>query len=422
MSTPAITIRIPSFATVRRRLPAGDPLNVESLLVREWQRQGLAQQVQDKHIAIGIGSRGVAEIAAIARTLAALVRTSGGYPFIVPAMGSHGGATPAGQIDVLAGLGVTEASADCPIRATMDTVILGETASGFPLHLDRHVAEADGFMIANRIKIHTDFHGPHESGLLKMLAIGLGKEHGAARHHSYGVPGLRDIMPEVAQALLQRVNLIAGVATVEDGYHRPVLLELLKPDQVVAGEQRLLAEARWLMPRLPVNDIDVLIVDYLGKDISGTGMDTNVIGRLRIEGEPEPEAPRIRALVVLDLTDASHGNATGTGLADFTTRRLLDKIDFPTTSKNIFTSGFLARGRIPLIYETDEAAINAALDHVFRADPAARDAARIIRIRSTLDLEEIQVSASLLDEVRASDGFIETDAPCPLNFTDGDLF
>jgi hypothetical protein len=392
------------------------------VLVREWQRLGLAQQVQGKHIAIGIGSRGVAEIATIARTLAALVRTSGGYPFIVPAMGSHGGATPAGQIDVLAGLGVTEASAGCPIHATMDTVIIGETASGFPLHLDRHVAEADGLMIANRIKIHTDFHGPHESGLLKMLAIGLGKEQGAARHHSYGVRGLRDIMPEAAQALLQRVNLIAGVATVEDGYHRPVLLELLKPDEIVSGEQRLLTEARRLMPRLPVDNIDVLIVDYLGKDISGTGMDTNVIGRLRIEGEPEPEAPHIRALVVLDLTAASHGNATGIGLADFTTRRLLDKIDFPTTSKNIFTSGFLARGRIPLVYETDEAAINTALDHLFRTDPTARDSARIMRIRSTLDLEEIQVSPSLLDEVRASDGFIEADDPRLLDFANGDLF
>lgn len=420
MLTQAIT-RVPPLAAVRRRLPEGEPVEIETRLINEWQRLELAQQVHNKHIAIGIGSRGVAEIPAIARSLVNLVRTSGGFPFIVPAMGSHGGATPAGQLDVLAGLGVTEESIGCPVRATMDTVIMGETADGFPLHLDRNVAEADGLIIANRVKIHTDFHGPHESGLLKMLAIGLGKENGAAKHHSYGVHGLRDIMPEVAKALLQHVNLIAGVATVEDGYHRPVILELLRSDGIVTGEQRLLDEARRLMPRLPVDDIDVLIVDLLGKDISGTGMDTNVIGRLRIEGEQEPDSPRVKALVVLDLTDASHGNATGVGLADFTTQRLLDKIDFPTTTKNIFTSGFLARGRIPLVYETDEAAINAALDYLFRANPAARDSARIVRIRSTLDLEHIQVSASLLDEVRASDGFLDVGAPHPLDFADGSL-
>src|SRR5690606_9310298 len=406
-----ITTRIPPLATVRRRLPAGEPVDIDATLSREWQRLNLADQVRGKRIAIGIGSRGVAGVVTIARRLVALVRDSGGEPFIVPAMGSHGGATPEGQIEVLAGLGVTEASAGCPVRATMETVVLGETADGFPLHFDRYAAEADGLIIANRVKIHTDFHGPHESGLLKMLAIGLGKENGAARIHSYGVHGLRDIMPEVARALLPKINLVAGIATVEDGYHRPVLLEVLRPDNLIEREQALLDEARRLMPRLPVDDIDVLIVDLMGKDISGAGMDTNVIGRWRIAGEPEPDAPRVKALVVLDLTEASHGNATGVGLADFTTRRLLDKIDFPVFTKNIFTSGFPLRGYIPLVYETDEAAIDAALTHVFRANPSGRGSARVMRIRSTLDLETVQVSPSLLDEVRASEGFIEADEP-----------
>lgn len=417
-----ISTRIPPLATVRRRLPSGETLDIDAVLTAEWERLNRAEQVRGKRIAIGIGSRGVAGIPTIARRLAALVRESGGEPFIVPAMGSHGGATPEGQIEVLEGLGVTEASAGCPIRATMETVILGETANGFPLHIDRNVAEADGLIIANRVKIHTDFHGPHESGLLKMLAIGLGKERGAAKHHSYGVYGLRSIMPEVAKAILTKINFIAGVATVEDGYHKPAIIEMLTADTLVAGEQRLLDEARRLMPRLPVDDIDVLIVDLMGKDISGAGMDTNVIGRWRIEGEPEPEAPRIKAVVVLDLTEASHGNAVGTGLADFTTRRLLEKIDFPITTKNVFTSGFLQRGRLPLVYETDEAAIEAALDHVFRGNPDGRESARVIRIRSTLDLETIQVSPSLLDEVRASSGFLDADEPRPLDFEGGSLF
>ncbi|MBZ0301956.1 MAG: DUF362 domain-containing protein [Anaerolineae bacterium] len=417
-----IETRIPALCTVRRRLPEGVPVDVDATLNQQWTAQNLAEQVRGKRIAIGIGSRGVAAIPAIARRLVALVKQSGGEPFIVPAMGSHGGATPAGQIEVLAGLGVTEASVGCPLRATMETVILGETADGFPLHFDRNVAEADGFILANRVKIHTDFHGPHESGVLKMLAIGLGKENGAARIHSFGVHGLRSIMPEVAKGLLERVNLIAGVATVEDGYHRPVRLEVLRPQELVAGEQRLLDEARRLMPRLPVDDIDVLVVDLMGKDISGAGMDTNIIGRWRIAGEPEPEAPRVKALVVLDLTEASHGNATGVGLADFTTRRLLDKIDFPIFTKNVFTSGFPLRGYIPLVYETDEAAIDAALTSVFRPNPPGRAGARVVRIGSTLDLEEVQVSPNLLDEVRAEPGFINASESEPLHFMDGALF
>jgi hypothetical protein len=276
-------------------------------------------------------------------------------------------------------------------------------------------------MICNRIKIHTDYHGPHESGLIKMLGIGLAKETGAASLHSFGVVGLRDYMPENARLVLQQTRFIAGFATVEDGYHRPVHLEAFTKADILDGEKRLLDLARSLMPRLPADEIDVLIIDRMGKDISGAGMDTNVIGRWRIAGEPEPERPRVKAIVVLDLTEASHGNAIGTGLADFTTRRLLDKIDFPITTKNAFTSGFLMRGNLPMVFETDAEAIDAALTSVFRSHPQDRSKARVMRIRSTLDLEEIGVSAALLDEVRASEGFIEADEIQPLQFENGAL-
>lgn len=417
-----VTYRIPPLCTVQRRLPSGEPVDIDAMLTREWEGLRLGDQVQGKRIAIGIGSRGVAEIVAIARRLVALVKQGGGEPFIVPAMGSHGGATAAGQLDVLAGLGVTEVSVGCPLRATMETVVMGETASGYPLYLDRHVAEADGLIIANRVKIHTDFHGPHESGVMKMLAIGLGKETGAASIHQQGVYGLRNIMPEVASGLLSKINLIAAIATVEDGYHRPVDLAMFTSDQIAEGEQRLLERSRELMPRLPVDELDVLIIDYMGKDISGAGMDTNIIGRWFIKGEPEPESPRVKALVVLDLTEASHGNATGIGLADFTTQRLFDKIDLPLTTKNIYTSGFLERGRLPLVYATDEEAIETALDHVFRANPDERDNARVMRIASTLDLETVQVTSNLLDEIRAEPGFVDADEPRPLEFVDGSLF
>ena len=371
-------------------------------LAAAWERKHLAAQVNGKRVAIGIGSRGVAGIVEIARSLVRLVQASGGSPFIVPAMGSHGGATAAGQLEVLAGLGVTQESMGCPLHATMDVEVLGTTEQGWPLHLDRNVAEADALIIANRIKVHTDFHGPHESGLLKMLAIGLGKERGASWIHSHGIPGLRDIMPQIGAGLLQRVPLVAGVATVEDGYHRPVELEVFDADELIAGEQYACCNAHAnLMPRLPVDDIDLLIIDRMGKDISGAGMDTNIIGRLLMEGEAEPASPRVKAIVVLDLTPASHGNATGIGLADFMTRRLYDEqIDLPLTTLNVFTSGGLLRGRLPLVYENDEQTIDMALRHVFRSCPAERAQARVVRIDNTLDLETVQVSASLLEELR----------------------
>ncbi len=394
---------------VKRRLPGGEPVDLPLVLAHEWQRLGLAAQANGKRIAIGIGSRGVAGIDIIARELARLVQQSGGQPFIVPAMGSHGGATPQGQLEVLASLGVTEHSAGCPLRATMDTVVLGETAHGLPVHVDRYVAEADGLIVANRVKMHTDFHGPTESGLLKMIAVGLGKERGAALIHNYGVRGLRDFVPEVAAVTLDKINVLAGFATVEDGYHRPVRLEAFRAQDIAAGERRLLDVARSLAPRLPVDDIDVLIVDQMGKEISGSGMDTNIIGRWMIAGEPEPDRPRIKAIVLLDLTGATHGNATGIGLADFTVRRVLNKIDFTLTTRNVITSGFLQRGRLPLVFDTDEQAIDAALTHVFRANPQDRPGARIMRIRSTLDLEELWVSPNLLDEVQASPGFISVE-------------
>ncbi len=413
---------IPPLCAVRRRLPSGEAVNIPARVRQEWERLNLAEQVKGKRIALGFGSRGVARIDEIAREMVTMVKASGGDPFIVPAMGSHGGATAAGQIEVLSGLGITEESAGCPICATMDTVVLGETERGQQVYFDRYAAEADGYMICNRVKIHTDYHGPHESGLIKMLGIGMAKEIGAASLHNFGVVGLRDYMPENARLVLQRTQFIAGFGVVEDGYHRPVHLEAFTKSTVEAGEQRLLDLARSLMPRLPVDDIDVLIIDLMGKDISGAGMDTNVIGRWRIAGVPEPEAPRIKAIVVLDLTEASHGNAIGTGLADFTTRRLLDKIDFPITTKNAFTSGFLMRGNLPMVFENDAEAIDAALTSVFRANPQPMSSARVMRIRSTLDLENIWVSAALLDDVQASAGFIEAGEPEPLPFENGKLF
>ncbi len=415
-------IPIPKMCKIERQLPAGQPVAIEATLQAEWQRLALADEVRGKRIALGVGSRGVANIIEIAREIVRLIRESGGDPFIVPAMGSHGRALAEGQIEMLEGLGITEASMDCPIKATMETVITGTTPEGHPAHIDRNVFEADGYMLVNRVKIHTDFHHHHESGMVKMLAIGLGKENGAQYIHNAGTHGLREHIPAIARYQLANTKFIAGFGTVEDGYHRPVILQGFRADQVMSGELHLIAEARRLMPRLPIDDIDVLIIDRMGKDISGAGMDTNVIGRLWIKGDPEPEAPRVKVITIHDLTEASHGNAVGIGLADFTVRRLLDKIDFPQLTKNAFTSGFLERGRLPIVYETDEETITAAIHHAYRATPGNAHMARVIRIVDTLTLDCVWASENIIDEIRASEGFQSAGAPELLHFTNGHLF
>ena len=399
-------VTIPTLFPIKQQLPKALPVDIERTLDREFARLNLPAQVRGKRIALGFGSRGIAQIDRIAAKLVALVAQSGGQPFIVPAMGSHGGATPEGQIEVLDGLGISEATMGCPIHATMEVVNTGVTSTGLPAYLDKNVYEADGLILTNRAKVHTDFHGPHESGLLKMLAVGLGKETGARTIHQQGVVGLRDYMPIIAQQLLAPSNFVAGFGVVEDGYHQVAQLEGFSADTVVEGDQRLLQASRELMPSLPVDDIDVLIIDEMGKNISGAGMDTNIIGRWLVEGEPEPERPRIKRIAILDLTPESHGNATTYGLADFMSRKLFDKIDFPITTKNMFTSGFLLRCRMPLVFESDEETIKAALFDAFRADPAQIADARIVRIKNTLALENVWVSANIAAELNGN-GAIE---------------
>ena len=415
------TVNIPTLYPVRQDLPKGDPLDIHQRLNAEWKRLGLAAQVKGKRIALGFGSRGIASIDVIAKTLVSLVKASGGEPFIVPAMGSHGGGTPAGQIEVLSGLGITEGAMGCPIHATMEVVDLGLTSVGLNAYIDKNAAEADGLIIANRTKVHTDFHGPHESGLLKMLAIGLGKEIGARSIHQQGIIGLRDYMPVIAEYLIEHTGFVAGFGIVEDACHAVAHLEGFTANTVVAGDQRLLQRSRELMPSLPVDEIDVLIIDEIGKDISGAGLDTNIIGRWMIAGEPEPPSPNIKRIVILDLTPASHGNATAYGLADFMSRRLFDKIDFAVTTKNIFTSGFLERGRMPLVFASDEETIQAALFDVYRANPAESRHARVVRIKNTLELENFWVSAKIADELGGQGSVTIGEQAAELAFAAGDL-
>ncbi len=373
-------------------------------------------------VALTAGSRGIHDLPEVLRATGEWLRSLGAEPFIVPAMGSHGGATAEGQLEVLRSLGVTEESMGLPIRATMNTVDLGSVEGGPAAHLDAHAAEADGIIAINRVKAHTDFSGPHESGVGKIVAIGLGKARGAKGIHRYGPANLGVWIPRVARRVIDTGKVIGGLAIVENAFDRAAKISFLAPVDIAGpGESVLLEEAKELMGRLPFDELDVMVVDALGKDVSGSGMDTNVIGRMMIRGSQEFDRPRIANIAALDVTDASQGNAIGVGLADFIPFRILEKVDLRSLYVNAMTSGLGGpqRAQIPIAFPTDRDAIAAALLTCGRADV---DRARVVRIRSTLDLELLLVSESLRAEVEADDRLSISGGPVPMSFdADGGL-
>lgn len=393
---------LPRVVKVRQEFPRPRIGAVEETLREQCAKEEIASSLRPgMRVAITAGSRGIAGISEVVRSLAAIVREAGAEPFIVPAMGSHGGATAEGQEAMLAGFGITEEGCGAPVRSSMETVELGETGSGVKVYMDRLAAEADGVILAGRIKPHTDFHADFESGLMKMASIGLGKHAQALALHAHGVRGIRDYMVEAARAVLGSGRVLFGVGLVENAYEEIARLEAISPERIPEREPELLAEAASLMPKLPVGELDILFVDEMGKDYSGTGMDTNVLGRFRILGVEEPESPRIKYVIVGDLSARSHGNALGVGLADFTTRRLAEKIDPRVTNENVLTSTFVERAKLPMALESDRAALEAALRCNWGVPP---EEARFARVPNTLELEYAYVSESLLEEARGLEG------------------
>lgn len=367
-------------------------------------------------VALTAGSRGIYDKPEVVRAAGEWLRGAGAEPFVVPAMGSHGGATAEGQIELLADLGMTEQSLGMPIRATMETVELGHVPDGPMVHLDAHAAAADGILAVNRIKAHTDFTGEVESGLAKIVAIGLGKRLGAEGIHLYGPANLAVWVPQVAERIIETGKVLGGLGIVENAFDRAAKVAFLEPGDIGGPvESALLKEAKDLMATLPFDDLDVAVVDVMGKNFSGCGMDTNVIGRMMIRGSAEFERPRIANIAVLDLSDASHGNASGLGLADFIPFRLLEKVDLRTTYINGMTSGLGGpqRGQVPMTMPTDRSAVAAAILTCGRAD---LENARVVRMHSTLHLEELLVSTSLRAEVEASDRLSISGDPVPMDF------
>jgi hypothetical protein len=348
-------------------------------------------------IAIAAGSRGIDNVALIVREVSEYVKTRGAEPFVVPAMGSHGGATAAGQAEILKLYGISEDTIGAPIRSSMDAVALPRGTLQFAIFMDRNAFESDGVILVNRIKPHTDFHGRYESGLMKMALIGLGKLDGARAVHDFGIYGLRELIGPGAAQVLSSGKILAGIGLVENAFHQTLHVEVLKADQIAGGEPRLLELAKRNMPRLPAGDVDVLIVDRMGKDISGVGIDPNITGRIGVDGETDAAAARVRAMVACDLTDETHGNAIGVGLADVITRKLFAKIDYDATYANVITSSFLERGKIPIVAETDRDAFATALRSCGHLRAGTE---RIVRILDTLHLDEVYVSQAVLDELK----------------------
>ena len=370
-------------------------VDLESHLTKELEKIS-SRIAAGSSIALAVGSRGIFGIDRIVQTTLSWLKQKKARPFVVPAMGSHGGATAEGQLEILSSYGIRETTVGAPIRSSMEVVRL---SSDLPVNLfmDTHASRADGIILINRIKPHTDYHSTYESGLVKMAVIGLGKHDQALEIHRFGVPGLRDLIPQCAERIFGTGKILGGVAIVENAYEQAAAVEALPVEAILPEEPRLLRLARTLMPALPSDSIDLLVVDAMGKDISGVGMDTNIIGRIAVRGEREPEHPLIKAIFVRDLTAGSHGNALGVGLADVISRRLYDKIDFQATLENAYTSSFLSRAKVPIVVESDKQAVDIALRSCGAVAPGQE---RIMRIRDTLHLEEICVSEKLLEELR----------------------
>jgi Lactate racemase N-terminal domain len=415
-------IGFPRMALVEQRIPGPCVENVPAAIRAEMERLGVAARVRPgMKIALTAGSRGITGIPLILRTVAAQLRDWGAEPFLAPAMGSHGGANAEGQVAVLESLGISEATVVCPVRASMDTVRIGTTAEGIPVLIDRIASEADGIVVINRVKAHTDYFGPPESGLLKMLTIGLGKHQGALVAHRNAVQmGHAQAIRSVARAMIGNAKLLFGLGIVENAYDQTAAVTACWPEDFEGTDNRLLEQAKQLMARLPFDRLDILIVDELGKEISGSGMDPNVIGRRLIFGEPGVSTPVITRIVVRDLSPKTYGSGVGVGMADFVTQRLVDKLDHRPTYINCLTAQAPENARIPMTAAHDREAVEWAFMTAGEVD--ARQV-RLVRIQNTLHLEHFYASQALQAEIEANPRLKICSEWAPLAFReDGAIF
>ncbi|MBU5434014.1 lactate racemase domain-containing protein [Pseudoflavonifractor sp. MSJ-37] len=413
------TVTLPKMVKVHQKFDTThiDPKDLPGVVHAQLERENVRKNIKPgMSIAVTCGSRGIANIAIIVRAIVDFVKECGAEPFVFPAMGSHGGATPEGQLEVLESYGVTEETMGCPLRATMETVQLGTTVEGSPVFIDKYAHEADGVILCGRIKAHTSFRGPYESGLLKMSVIGMGKQHGAESVHESGFQNMGRVMPQFARVIFDHTNIVAGVGIIENAYDQTYKIAALDAKEIWEQEPELLKEANSKMGRLWIEKADVLVVDKLGKNISGDGMDPNVSGTFGSPGRQRNEVPGpidAQRCVVLDLTDESHGNFNGIGVADVTTKRLIDKAVPDVTYPNAMTSTLVNMVKMPIFGHSDERAIQLAVRVCNGID---KDHAKIVRIKNTMEIRDIWVSEALIDEVKANPNLELMGEPEPWGF------
>ncbi|UOF89313.1 nickel-dependent lactate racemase [Fodinisporobacter ferrooxydans] len=388
-------IPVPKMAKVKVKFDDNRIENLGQALNEKLKQEKIQQKIKPgMEIAIAVGSRGLDRIVEITATTVQFLKELGAKPFIVPSMGSHGGATAEGQRAVLEHLGVTEESVKAEIRSSMEVVKIGELPNGLPVYVDTFASKADGIVVINRVKPHTAFRGPVESGIMKMISIGLGKQKGAEACHQLGFKYMAEHVPAMAKMIMEKLPVLFGVATIENSFDKVARIEVLAVEEIAEKEVELQNISKQLMPKLFFDQLDVLVVDEIGKNISGDGMDPNITGRY-----PTPYAfggPDINKIVVLDVTPQSEGNANGVGTADFTTKRLLDKMDLEGTYANGLTSTVVAPTKIATTLPNDHEAIQAAIKTSNILDFKQ---VKMVRIKNTLQLSEIEVSEALLEQV-----------------------
>jgi hypothetical protein len=391
-------MELPKMAMVEQHF---DPQRIDDIpaeIAREIAGLSLQQKIkQGDTIAITAGSRGIVNIDIITKAVVDELRKRGAQPFIFPAMGSHGGATVEGQLKILKEYGITESSMGCPLRSTMEVVYLGEAADGYPVHVDKYAMEGDHIVVINRIKPHTKFTGPIESGLMKMMAIGMGKQKGAEYYHKAAIKlTFPKIVETVGLEVIRKCPILFGLGIVENGYDQTCLIKALLPRDIPEGEKALLIAAKERMACLPFDEIDVLVVDQFGKNISGTGMDVNVTGRNRDIQPWDIPIPQVKRIFVRDLTDESEGNALGIGMADFTTKRFIQKMDRKKTYINCLTGVCPEKGAIPMYFDSDLEALEACFMTIGKIPV---NSVRLVHIKSTLHLTKMHVSRGFEREI-----------------------
>ena len=389
---------LPKFVPVAQQFSTEALANIDAKIASEFAKFKHID-LTGKSVAIGVGSRGIKQIAPVVSAVVRELKGAGAEPFIVPAMGSHGGGVAEGQTAVLASYGITEDAIGVPIKSSLEVVELGQIILDVPVYCDKMAHTADYVVICNRIKPHTDYRATHESGLIKMLAIGLGNHAGATALHFHGFSKFAELVPAAGKVILENTNILFGVALVENAEEDLRHVELVAPDAFFTRDAELLQDATLGIPRLLFNAIDVLIIDQIGKDISGAGLDPNVTGRTA-SGEPGFDSgPPIGRIIVRDLTEKTEGNATGIGVADVITQRVVGKMDWTKLYVNIVTAGVLDGGKLPIVADTDRDAIGIAI----RGCPGVMsDQARIVRIKNTLELTTIWASERMISGIEAN--------------------